>query len=514
MDVQAIIIIKLCFNGGYYMKFEEVIINLATKNAIRRSANIGKDFRGQVEKEDLLAQKKLFLNEKRIRGEFCKYDENFDLRRLLLFLFLNKEDYSTNSDLKIVEKEIREFRKYLLENEKYVHWDKKEAEIYGAVLEAVLEDESVSPDELNVLEKLQKKLNIDIFKHWILRIKKDLFDEVNNAEKLPSEKLIGYLSELERMGLLFFIDKEGRRYVIPEEISNVLKKIFSMELQDYKYEELLNNTLITNKDKINFLKKSGIDVKGNSDKLNRTIIANRLKPSDFLNSLNTKSLYRISNKIAIKKSGSKEQKIKRIVGHYDHIYLPSIRPSDNRETYYKFYDELASRKQLELMQKGIIKKGEEIGLKFEEATRYLFEKKLGYRLQNPVIKGRKQGVKADGKAMIGNDYIIWDCKTKDKLFTMTTSERRQFVDYINEYNKADSHNFISFLIITPELKNPDGLRKQLTDIKSETGIDVSIIRASDLKKFAENNKKSSVEPTMKPFYHTRILDDNFLEKLI
>ena len=88
------------------MKFEDVITNLATKNAIRRSANIGKDFRGQVEKEDLLAQKKLFLNEKRICDEFCKYDDNFDLRRLLLFLFLNKEGYSINSDLKVVETEI------------------------------------------------------------------------------------------------------------------------------------------------------------------------------------------------------------------------------------------------------------------------------------------------------------------------------------------------------------------------------------------------------------------------
>ena len=463
----------------------------------------------------MLAQKKLFLNEKRIHDEFCKYDDNFDFRRLLLFLFLNKEDYSINSDLKVVENEIKEFRRYLLDNEKYIHWDAKEVEIYGAVLDAVLEDKSVSPDELNVLEKLQKKLNIDIFKHWILRIKKDLFDEVTKAEKLPSEKLTGYLRELERKGLVFFVDKEGgRRYVIPEEIADVLKKFFCMELQDYKYEELLNNTFITNKDKINFLKKSGIDAKGSSDKLNKTIIANRLKPSDFLNSLNTKSLSRISNKIAIKKSGSKEQKIKRIVEHYDHIYLPSIKPSDNREIYYKFYEELANRRQPELMRKGIINKGEEIGLKFEDATRYLFEKQLGYRLEHPKIKGRKQGVKADGKASTKEGFIIWDCKTKSSHFSMTTNERRQFVDYINEYSRADSNKFISFLIITPEMKNPDDLEKQITEIKSETGVDISIIRASDLKKFADKRKTRGIEPTMKPFYHTRILDGKFLDRLI
>ena len=95
------------------MNFEDVIQNLATKNAIKRSANIGKDFRGQVSKEDLLTQKKLFLNEKRICEEFCKFDENFDLRRVLLYIFLTNEDYSINihEGLKSVEAEITNFRK-------------------------------------------------------------------------------------------------------------------------------------------------------------------------------------------------------------------------------------------------------------------------------------------------------------------------------------------------------------------------------------------------------------------
>lgn len=495
------------------MNFEDVILNLATKNAVKRSANIGKDFRGQVEKDDLLAQKKLFLNEKRICDEFCKYDENFDFRRFLLYLFLTKDDYSMSYDLKLIKREIIDFKKYLIDSQKYLHWNKKEKEIYETVLDAVLEDTVVSIDEWNVLEKLQKKLGINLQKHWILRITRDLFDEVNKKDRLTSEKIIMHLRELEKRGLLFFIDKEGRRWIIPEEIADKLKNIFGMELVDYKYEELLNNPVITNKDKINFLKKSGISVRGSSEKLNKTIIANRLKPSDFLNSLSGKSLYRISNKLAIKKSGSKSQKIKRIVKHYDERYIPSEKPGDSREIYYKFYEDLANRNQSVLMKKGIISKGEEIGSKFEEATRYLFGKVLGFTLQSPVIKSRRQGVKADGKATKDNDFIIWDCKTKDKYFTMSTSERRQFIDYINEYKKADSNNFISFLIITPEIKNPANLRKQLTDIKGETGVDISIIKAIDLKEFAEKIRESGIEINLKIFYTTRILDHSYLESL-
>jgi hypothetical protein len=200
--------------------------------------------------------------------------------------------------------------------------------------------------------------------------------------------------------------------------------------------------------------------------------------------------------------------------HYNERFIPATEIKDQREFLYKFYDELAERNQSELFKKGIIEKGEEIRTKFEEATKYLFEKLLGFTLQSPVIEGRMFSVKADGKAVKENDYIIWDCKTKDKYFEMNTGERRQFIDYINEYKKADPNNFISFLIITPELKDKDDLRKQLTEIKAETGIDISIIKANDLKRFAEEVRKHEVvlDPK-KVFYNTRILDYDYLHSL-
>jgi len=496
------------------MNFEDVIRNLANQTAVDRSANIGADFRGKAKREDLLSQKKLFLNEKKIYERFSTHEEYFDIKRFLVSMILSKGDYSISDDLKSIEKEIITFRKYLIDNESFIHWDKNKREIYETVLETVLEDKKVSQDEWKVLKKLQKKLDINLHNHWILRIKKDLFDEVNKTSTaLTDDKLKGYLRDLQKQGLIFHVDKEGRRYIIPEEIAENLKGIIGVELQDYKYKELLNNPIITIKDKVNFLKRKGIDAKGSSDKLNKIIIANRLRPSDFLNSLSSKTLHRMTTKLAIKKSGSKDQKIKRIVQHYDERYIPSEKPEDSREIYYKFYEDLANRNQSILIKKGIISKGEQIGNRFEEATRYLFGNVLGFNLKSPVIKSRRAGVKADGKAVKGNDFIIWDCKTKDKYFTMSTAERRQFVDYINEYKKADSNNFISFLIVTPELKSPDILRKQLTDIKGETGVDISIVKAIDLKEFADKIKKSGSGAKIRIFYNTRILDRGYLESI-
>jgi len=497
------------------MNFEEVISKLASDRALKRSANINKDFRGQVTKESLIESKKLFLESKRITEEFQRYEEDYDVHRLLLYIFLTKENFMIKDSIETIINEIKDFRKHLLSKEKFMVFNQKEREIYEIVLETILKDIKISPDEMNVLEKLQQKLNINLLQHWLIRIKKNLFDEINKIDTQPNDKILGYLRDLEKKGLLFNIEMEdGKFYIIPEEIADKLEQIYGVELQEHKYEQLLSHFVITNKDKIDFLHSVGIETRGDSEKLNATIIANKFKPSHFLDSLSNDSLYRIAEKTGVPRSGTKGEKIKHILKHYDERFIPTTEIKDQREFFYKFYNELAERNQSELFKKGVILKGEEIGTKFEEATKYLFEKILGFTLQSPVIEGRKFSVKADGKAIKDNDYVIWDCKTKDKHFQMTTDERRQFVDYINEYKKLDHNNFLSFLIITPDIKNIDDLRKQLAEIKAETGVDISIIRANDLKRFAEEIKKHEVVLDIKKvFYNTRILDYDYLHCL-
>lgn len=498
------------------MNFKEVIDNIATKNAIKRAANIGEDFRGKVSKEDLLDRKSLFLNEKRITDEFNKYDENYDFQRFLFYLFLNKEDFSLKDDLGSIVKNVKEFKNYLTKNEKYIHLDEKEGEIYGVILDTILEDRHVSPDELNVLEKLRKKLGVSDLHHWIFRIKNNMFDEVNKIEKRTDKKLRECFRKLERKGLLFYINKdEGRYYIIPEEIVRILKNILGLELQHYKYEKLLDNPVMRNEQKRDFLRPKGIDPRGNSDELNLKIIFNALKPSEFLDSLTIDDLYRITGKLGLKKSGSKKTRISRIIKHYDRIYMPTEKLKDEREIYYKFYEDLANRNQSELIKRGVIKKGEEIGIRFEEATKYLFEKVLGFTLKDPKIKDRHHGVKADGKAIKGDNFIIWDCKTKDKHLSINTPERRQFQDYISKYRKVDpGKKFISFLIITPDIKNPVDIRKQLIDIKNETDVDISVVKAMDLKEFADKVNKLGVEMDLKPFHCSQIVDYGYLESFI
>ena len=122
------------------MNFDDVIKNIANQTSVKRSANIGKDFRGQVSKEGVLAQKKIFLDDKKVIERFSIYDSNYDMRRFIVCVFLNKENYSINDNLKLIEKEIELFRKQLIEYGKFIQWNEKEREIYETVLDAVLED--------------------------------------------------------------------------------------------------------------------------------------------------------------------------------------------------------------------------------------------------------------------------------------------------------------------------------------------------------------------------------------
>lgn len=59
------------------------------------------------------------------------------------------------------------------------------------------------------------------------------------------------------------------------------------------------------------------------------------------------------------------------------------------------------------------------------------------------------------------------------------------------------------------------IRKKLNEIKKETDVDISVIKAADLKKFADQVKKSGIEMDLTPFYHTKILDyDRHLKSFI
>src|SRR5699024_11485166 len=82
-------------------------------------------------------------------------------------------------------------------------------------------------------------------------------------------------------------------------------------------------------------------------------------------------------------------------------------PSDERACLYDFYEELASRDYKTLRVNKVIEKDISIDNYFEEATKYIFERKLNKNLM--LMEGTRH---ADGKIQFSStEVLLWDNKS-------------------------------------------------------------------------------------------------------
>ena len=104
-----------------------------------------------------------------------------------------------------------------------------------------------------------------------------------------------------------------------------------------------------------------------------------------------------------------DDRIRRIILHFDQLRPLVGQEVDERTNYYDFYVELAARDYETLRSQHVIGKDLEIETKFEEATEYLFAVKLKH---SPL---RQVGTKhPDGLLSLGSNYLMWDNKSKER----------------------------------------------------------------------------------------------------
>src|SRR5699024_3414514 len=86
------------------------------------------------------------------------------------------------------------------------------------------------------------------------------------------------------------------------------------------------------------------------------------------------------------------EKIQNSIDYYETLSNPtSTDPTDERARLYDFYEELASRDYKTLRINKVIEKDVNIDNLFEEATRYIFERKLGVKFKEMVGKRHDDG---------------------------------------------------------------------------------------------------------------------------
>jgi len=453
-----------------------------------------------------------FQNKERIVKKLDFSDESRDvalLNEMILMSLMEQQGYiSTENNLyemvESLEKEI------LIQSEDETFLDKAmpadSRSVFSAVLEAAWKkDDMLNAHEMNILNVLRKELKLSKHNQYLLECKIGRFPRKGN--KLHTTQQIGKsLINLQTRGLILRFREDTSYYIIPEEIERTMRYEMGVELRNEVYKKLLED--LNNDQLKNILSQIEASISGRKNELIERIISHNILPSTALNVLGTVELTDVLRNLeGAKISGTKENKIQNIIDFYEKLSTPSLSdPTDERSRLYDFYEDLASRDYKALRVNKIIDKDVDVENHFEEATRYLFEKKLNIPLLD--LKGTRH---ADGKVQFNTkEVILWDNKSTEEPYTFPEDHFKQFLRYI----RSDSMRVTLFLVIVQDYTKEAVAQAQKLKAFSEEDTDVALIKAADLKYVAEQwrtfSKMNTPEFNLQVFNITGELTQNQL----
>lgn len=443
-----------------------------------------------------------FQNKERVKKHLDFSDESRDvmlLNELILMALMEKEGYLlSESDL---YKEVEEIEKNILKEssddeyvEKFIPSDVKR--IYSAVLsEAWKKDDSLNAHEINILNVLRNELELTKRDHYIIESRIGRFPQKGN--KLHTHQQISRsLINLQSRGLVLRFREDTSYYIIPKDIARILRYEMGAELRNEVYESLLNDLSVNQLREI--LSHLEFNVSGRKEELVDRIIQHNILPSKALNIFSSRELSNVLRNLeGAKISGTKKEKIQNIIDYYEMLSTPaSSDPTDERARLYDFYEELASRDYKSLRVNKVIDKDINVDNYFEEATRYIFERKLGLDLME--MKGNRH---ADGKVQFNStDVILWDNKSTEDPYTFSDNHFNQFLRYI----RTEEMRVTLFLIIVHEYTKDAVAQAQKLKAFSEEDTDVALIKASDLIYVAEQWK--SISDQINPEFNLQVFN--------
>lgn len=453
------------------MKFSEVIRNVQKISNLRRNAlAYVHDSRRVKDKDELInlleKTSKQYFDEQNIIKTLDDLKIHNDRNvRTLYSLFLKtilleklgfqEESRKVNDEIRIIEQEIvniankPEAFSINIKNPRFYQLD-----LFKFILKKAWEhNEGISVDEKNLILSIQEKLGISDKEYMIIEAQLNHFPK-EKKELHTSVEFDKVRRELLTRGLLFEIrDNDGSDVdIIPEEIAFTLRKIWNIELRRENYYELLKNKYIKNKSYLSgIIERSEIVYDVSRSTLNQIneVVINNITPSNVIggfsprDGLNSRDLISWLKDIGLSLSGSKSDKISKIVEYYDNISLSNQETEDERSIWFEYYEALASRN-IELLRKdGIVNKDNEIEKLFEKATYYAFETMLKHVPQK--VAGTER---PDGILSFKESIIMWDNKSKERDVNLN-DHIKQFERYISTSQKE----VIAFIVIGPSFTN-------------------------------------------------------------
>ncbi|MDA7625165.1 hypothetical protein N8656_00215 [bacterium] len=482
------------------MKFEKAVQGFGTVPALKRFAGAYVvDHTKLSEDETITALGKAapqYTHEKNVKAAVNRCLLNSDREiRTIAPVFLNQVLLNCDQFMSAegeTDEKIISWEQAIIDSSNETPINKKSGrssslELFQFVLSVAWEhNESISVDEKNLIDKLKERLLISDREYRTMEASLGKFPRPGNLIHSRAE-IDSVRRILQSEGLVATVrDSDKVDYdVIPEEVAEVLRKIFGTEVRRYGYEQLLDYKYVKKKDWLKAtLEKSGFAVEGNpsSDELKETVIE-RIRPSILIGGISPKDGLSMDNlkkwcgTLDLMTSGTKSELIARITNHYDKLTSRNSESEDLRELWYEHYERFAARDREFLRAQQLIDKDLEMEARFEDATNFLFEVKLGHKPLKMVATEH-----ADGMLSHGDSLILWDNKSKETDVNLG-SHIKQFDRYIGQQEKRVS----GFIVIAPSFTEEsvaEAMRYQV-----EKGTSISLITASELKELAERWSK-------------------------
>ncbi|AXF54980.1 hypothetical protein [Salicibibacter kimchii] len=487
------------------MKLQDVLPKMSKMYLSRIIDSFLKDVKIKEEEEMrqvILKNIDEFQNKDRVKRNLNFLEEERDialLNEMILMSLMENEGYvleeaSLLQEVEKLESQIvsdsgnEEFIKGLMSEEYY--------RIYSSVLSAAWKkDEDLNAHETNMLMVLRKELGMSKRDHYIIESWIGRFPQKGNKPH-SHRQIEKALRNLQSRGLILRFKSNSAYYIIPAETARVIRYELGGELRKVTYEELLGD--LTKNHLKHVVSQFNLNSSGSKEAIIKRILKHDILPSQTLDTFSNKDLTEIlKNLEGVNISGRKEQRISNIIDYYENLSTSNVSdPTDERSLYYDYFDELASRDFKPLRVNKVIEKDIDTEKYFEEATKYLFETKLGIELVN--MSGSKH---ADGKIKFSSkESMLWDNKSAETDYTFPDNHFNQFLNYI----RANDNRVTAFIIITSSVTDDAISKAQKLKAYTETDTDVALVTAEDLKYVAENWKAYSTQK--EPKFNLQVLN--------
>ena len=487
------------------MKFIDCVENVATFTDLKRFANeYVIDYRRlslEELKSAVIKTAPQFSNEDNIRTVVRFFELNPDRSTRILFniiirsVLLNSDDFT--EAVRSTEDRVIAYEQDIVDsaNEYSLDDEVDNIDFYKYIVEAAWEEnDDVSADEQNLINKIKAKLGISEQHHQILEAQIGKFPTTGN--KLHTKDEIAAIKRLlQNKGLIITVrDSNNNDYdIIPEEIAAVLRSIFGIDIKEASFEKLLESKFVKSKSYlIAILSKAGVMLPKNpnltqlKEMVIKNLTAHQLIGGFSANDgLDKSSLSEWCQSLSLNIYGTKPELINRIIKYYDEIKQIQPTEEDEREILFKFYTDLASRNLSFLRQQGIISKDLECEHKFEEATNYMFEKI--FKIKPLIMSGTEH---PDGILSFNDKLIMWDNKSKETDVSLS-EHIKQFDRYIKNSAKPVS----VFIVIGPSFTADS--QKECAKYAMSNDTIILLITAQELKNLADSWMKAhstDVEP--------------------